>query len=88
MNFIMQQLVNQKINSMTEPEFLQLARQHGYSLSPAQAKKVLSIIHSEKVDVGNRQQVDAIIHRLQTETDAHVAGIVQELLGQFEHLLK
>ncbi|WP_017728359.1 DUF2624 family protein [Halalkalibacterium ligniniphilum] len=87
MNPFMQQLVNQKINALTVMDLLQLAKQYQISLSQEQANKVLIVIHSEKIDVGNKEQVNRLIQRLQVEIDPHVSNVIAQLLKQFGHYL-
>lgn len=87
MNAIMQQLVNHKVNSLTTGELLQLAKQHQIALTNEQAKKVISILRSEEINVANQEQVNRILHRLQTEIDAHVSSVIKQLLQQFSQYL-
>ncbi|WP_078391368.1 DUF2624 family protein [Shouchella patagoniensis] len=87
MNFIMQQLINKKINSIDEEEFLQLAKKQGYSITSEQATAILRIVHAQKIDIGNKAQVEHIIQRLRHETDPYISQIVEELFQQFHHLL-
>ncbi|GIN08185.1 hypothetical protein J1TS1_23300 [Shouchella clausii] len=87
MNIIMQQLINQKINSITESEFIQLAHKHGYQVTPAQTKAIFKIIKAQRIDIRNRAQIDQILERLRTETDPYIAGVVDELFEQFQHYL-
>ena len=83
MNAFMQQLVNHKINSLTKDELLQLARQHQITLNPDQAQKVITILRSEDINIANQEQVNRILHRLQTNIDPHVSSVVNQLLKQY-----
>lgn len=87
MNAFMQQLINQKINSITAPELIKQAQKNQITLTQSQAQKVVSILKTEKIDVGNADQVERILEKLQKETDSHVAGTIQQLLQQYSHLL-
>lgn len=87
MNPFVQQVVNQKINSITISELLQLAKQHRISLSTKQAEKIVSIVKEQEVDVANTQQVEQLLHRLQTEVDPHVTSVIQQLMQQFSQYL-
>ncbi|WP_332690976.1 DUF2624 family protein [Halalkalibacter lacteus] len=87
MNAIMQQLINNKINSLTTTELLDLASQHNINISSNQAEKVISILHSEKIDVANKAQIERMIQRLQNEVDPYVSSVVQQLLHQFSQYL-
>ncbi|GAE24732.1 hypothetical protein JCM9140_684 [Halalkalibacter wakoensis JCM 9140] len=87
MNAIMQQLVNNKINSLTPQELLGLASQYNIDLNQQQAEKVIAIIRSEQIDVANQAQVERMIHRLQTEVDPYVSSVIQQLLQQFSQYL-
>ncbi|MDT8861761.1 DUF2624 domain-containing protein [Alkalihalobacillus sp. MEB130] len=87
MNAIMQQLVNNKINSLTPGELLNLANQYNIQLTQQQAEKVISIIRSEQIDVANQAQVQRMIQRLQTEVDPYVSSVIQQLLQQFSQYL-
>ena len=87
MNMFMQQLVNNKVNSLTAKELLDLAAQYNIQLSSEQANQVIAILRSEQIDVANQTQVERIIHRLQTEADEYVSSVIQQLLQQFSHYL-
>lgn len=87
MNPFVQQVVNQKINSITISELLQLTKQHRISLSTKQAEKIVSIVKEQEVDVANTQQVEQLLHRLQTEVDPHVTSVIQQLMQQFSQYL-
>ncbi|MCK0471543.1 DUF2624 family protein [Halalkalibacter sp. APA_J-10(15)] len=83
MNSIMQQLVNQKVNSITSPELIQLAKQYNVALSKSQADKVITILRSEHINVADQAQLERMLHRLQTEVDPYVTSVIQQLLKQF-----
>ncbi|KHF41862.1 DUF2624 family protein [Halalkalibacter okhensis] len=87
MNAIMQQLVNNKVNSLTANELLNLASQYNINLSKQQAEKVIAILRSEQIDVANQAQVQRMIQRLQTEVDPYVSSVIQQLLQQFSQYL-
>ncbi|WP_088102493.1 DUF2624 family protein [Halalkalibacter urbisdiaboli] len=87
MNAIMQQLINQKVNSLTPQDLLDLASQHQIQLNQQQAEKVVSIIKSEKIDVANQDQIHHVLNRLQNEIDEHVSNVINQLLQQFSHYL-
>ncbi len=48
MNPFLLQIVNQKINSLTAKDLLQLATQHQIQLSIEQSKKIITILRTEK----------------------------------------
>ncbi|MFC0558068.1 DUF2624 family protein [Halalkalibacter alkalisediminis] len=87
MNAFMQQIVNNKVNSLTTKELLDLATQYNIQLSTQQAQQVIAILRTEQIDVGNQAQVERIIHRLQTEVDEYVSSVIQQLLQQFSQYL-
>ncbi|MFS0786303.1 DUF2624 family protein [Shouchella sp. 1P09AA] len=87
MNFIMQQLVNQKINSISKEEFMQLAEKQGYPLSSEQADSVLRILRQHTINVGNKKQVESIIYQLTKETDSYVSSTVSQLFQKYSHML-
>lgn len=87
MNAIMQQLINHKINSLTTSELLSLASENQIPVTTEQAQKVIAILKSETIDVGNQNQIHRILGRLQTEVDDHVSSVIQQLLQQFSHYL-
>lgn len=82
------QIANQKINSLTKEELLSLAYQYNIYLNDSQAQKVIAILRSETIDIANKEQVDRILYRLQTEIDSYVASVIQQLLKQYAPLLK
>lgn len=88
MNPLIQQIANQKINSITKEELLSLASQHGIYISHEQADKVISILRSETINIADHNQVERMLYRLQTEVDPYVANVIKQLLNQFAPLLK
>ncbi|WP_100406779.1 DUF2624 family protein [Bacillus solitudinis] len=87
MNSIMQQLINQKVNSISPQDLLSLASQHKVSITMDQANDVVAILRSEKIDIANQEQVHRLLNRLQTEIDPYVSKVVTQLLDQFSHYL-
>ncbi|WP_209125399.1 DUF2624 family protein [Alkalihalobacillus sp. BA299] len=87
MNPFIQQMINLKINSLTKKELMALAHQHQMPINDEQASKVIKVIQSEPIDIANRQQLDRMIHRLQTEVDPYVSRLISQLLNQYGHLL-
>ncbi|MBP3951273.1 DUF2624 family protein [Bacillus suaedae] len=87
MNAIMQQLVNQKVNSLSSQDLLQLAAQYNISLSTKQADQVIAILRSEQINVADQAQIQRILQRLQTEVDSHVSSVIRQLLQQFSQYL-
>ncbi|WP_078428835.1 DUF2624 domain-containing protein [Alkalihalobacterium alkalinitrilicum] len=87
MNPFIQQMINHKINSLTKKELITLSHQHQMPINGGQASKVIQIIQSEPIDIGNRSQVERMIQRLQNEVDPHVSKLVNQLLNQYGHLL-
>lgn len=88
MNAFILQMVNQKVNNLTKDELLSLSRQHQMPINEAQAEKVISILRSEKIDVGNAAQCERLVERLQTEVDSHVSGLIKQLLDQYAPMLR
>ncbi|WP_100372414.1 DUF2624 domain-containing protein [Bacillus sp. FJAT-45037] len=87
MNSIMQQLVNQKVNTLTAGELIQLSAQYQIPLNQTQAEGVIKVLQEAPIDVGNEAQVNYVIQRLQSDVDPHVSSIIQQLLQQFGHFL-
>ena len=88
MNAFILQMVNQKVNNFTKDELLSLSRQHQMPINETQAAKVISILRSEKIDVGNVAQCERLVERLQTEVDSHVSGLIKQLLDQYAPMLR
>ncbi|WP_236035088.1 DUF2624 domain-containing protein [Alkalihalobacterium elongatum] len=87
MNPFFQQMINHKINSLTPKELIALSHQHQMPINEEQANKVIQVIQSEPIDVGNRSQIERMIKRLQTEVDPYVSKLISQLLNQYGHLL-
>ncbi|MDE5413923.1 DUF2624 domain-containing protein [Alkalihalobacterium chitinilyticum] len=87
LNPFFQQMINHKINSLTTKELVALSHQHQMPITAEQASKVIQVIQSEPIDVGNRTQVERMIKRLQTEVDPNVSKVISQLLNQYGHLL-
>lgn len=88
MNPLIQQIANQKLNSLTKEELLSLSMQYGVPITYDQAEKVILILRSETIDIANKQQVERLLYRLQTEIDPYVSNTVKHLLNQYAPLLK
>ncbi len=87
MNEWMLQMINQKINSLSARELLELASQHQIPLTMQQAQKVIAVLRSETINIADKRQVERMIYRLKTEVDPHVSRVIEQLLQQYGHLL-
>lgn len=88
MNPLIQQIANQKLNSLTKEELLSLSVQHRIPINSEQAEKVVMILRSESIDIANKEQIERLLFRLQTEIDPYVSNVVKLLLNQYAPLLK
>lgn len=88
MNPLIQQMVNQKINSLTKEDLLSLSVQYQMPINEKQAEKVINILRSEKINIADEQQCKRILYRLQTEVDPYVSSLITQLLVQYTPILK
>ncbi|WNF37739.1 DUF2624 family protein [Bacillaceae bacterium IKA-2] len=87
MNPFILQMVNQKLNTIRKDELLKLAKQHQFKITETQAKKIISILRSEPIDVTNHAQREKILAKLKQQVDSKTAVQVNQLLKQYEQLL-
>ncbi|MGO4887202.1 DUF2624 family protein [Anaerobacillus sp. MEB173] len=87
MNPFIYQLVNNKINQLTVEELLQLSSQYNYSLTNNDAKKIISILHSEVINVTDEEQRKRILKRIEKEVSPKIAREIQSLIQHYTSYL-
>jgi hypothetical protein len=83
MNPLMQQMINHKINHMRPNELYQLSQQYHLNLTMPQAEQITSILHRQRIDIGNEAQRKQILQQLATEVDPAIAKKIDILFQQF-----
>ena len=81
------QMVNQKLNTITKQELIQLAKQYQFVITDAQAAKIIAILRKEPIDVSNLAQRDRILQQVKQQVDAATQQKVNEMLKQYDQFL-
>lgn len=87
MNPFILQMVNHKLNTIKKDELLQLAKQQKFNINEIQAKKIITILRSEIIDVTNQAQRERILAKLKQQVDSKTANQVNEMIKQYEQYL-
>ncbi len=83
MNPFYRRMANNKLNQITPEELYQLAIKYHYPLTKKQAIKVIRILRSEKIDVGDLQQRKRILDRIGKEVSPLIKKTIEDLLKQY-----
>lgn len=87
MNALVLQMVNHKLNTIKKDELIQLAKQYNFKITETQAKKIISILRSETIDVTNMAQRERILAKIKQHVDAKTEKQMNEMLKQYDHYL-
>ncbi|MGC4376010.1 DUF2624 family protein [Fictibacillus sp. Mic-4] len=83
MNPITLHFLNQKINSLTPQELMNLAAQYNVHITQAEAQKVVAILRRQKIDVKNVTQRKMIVETIAREVSREKANMVQYLIDNY-----
>ncbi len=84
MNPIYRRIINNKINHITYEELKDLARQYRVPVTKTEIKKVLNIIRKEKIDVGNKTQIERLLKKIEREVSPKVKNLLTQLINMAE----
>lgn len=87
MNPFILQMVNQKLNTITKEELIQYAKQYQFTITDTQAKKIISILRSETIDVSNQSQRERILAKVKQQIDSNTERQVNQMLKQYDQFL-
>jgi predicted nucleotidyltransferase len=87
MNPFVQQIVNTKIKELTPEQLMKYSVSYNVPLSIEQAKKVVAILKTKKINIYDEAQRTRLLNKIKTQLDQKSAKKVDELLQQFIHLL-
>ena len=87
MNPLVLQMVNHKLNTIKKDELIQLAKQYNFKITETQAKKIISILRSETIDVANMAQRERILAKIKQQVDAKTEKQMNAMLKQYDHYL-
>lgn len=88
MNAFIQQIVNQKVNTITAQELINYAKNYNISLKKQEADSVIRILRSEHpINVKDSTQHKKIIRRVYKEISPTLAKKADQLLSQFSNQL-
>ncbi|MGD6815441.1 DUF2624 domain-containing protein [Metabacillus sp. 84] len=80
---LFQKIINQKVNSITANELLQLAKQNQLSIDPAQAAQIVKVIKGKNVDIFNDHDRRKLLASIAAITSPATAQQVDLLFKQF-----
>ncbi|MCZ0755582.1 DUF2624 domain-containing protein [Anoxybacillus sp. J5B_2022] len=78
-----QQLINQKIKTITPEELVSYSRDYGIPLTIEEAKKIIQIARTNKIDVFNPQERAKWVRELAKITSPQTAKQANELFLKF-----
>ncbi|QOY36164.1 DUF2624 family protein [Anaerobacillus isosaccharinicus] len=87
MNPLVLQMVNHKLNTIKKDELIQLAKQYNFKVTETQAKKIITILRSETIDVTNMTQRERILAKIKQQVDANTEKQMNAMLKQYDHYL-
>lgn len=88
MNPFIQQIVNQKVNTITSQELKKYAAHYNINLNDEDANKILSILREEKkIDIYNSSQHQKVIKKISQRIGPTLAKKTNDLLQQFSNML-
>ncbi|AZB43648.1 DUF2624 domain-containing protein [Bacillus sp. FJAT-42376] len=80
---LFQKIINQKVNSITADELLQLAKQNQLSISPAQAAQIVKVIKGKNVNIFDENERRKLLATISAITSPATAQQVDQLFKQF-----
>lgn len=78
-----QQIVNHKINHITPQELVELAASQRIRISLSEARRVITILRTEKINITDEKQIKRILAKIQREVHPHVMKQVEQLLSTY-----
>ncbi|MCD8500657.1 MAG: DUF2624 domain-containing protein [Bacillaceae bacterium] len=87
MNPLILQIVNNKLNTLSETELSNAAKQYGFSITSQQAKKIITILRSETINIADENQRTRILTNIRNEVDQETERKFFALLKQYEQYL-
>ncbi|WP_102345575.1 DUF2624 family protein [Bacillus sp. Marseille-P3661] len=86
MNPFIQQIVNQKLNSITAEELVKHGKSYNIHLTIPEAEKIVKILKAEKhISITNDDQHRKIIKKIGKEVNPTLARKANSLLMQFKN---
>lgn len=87
MNPLILQIVNNKLNTISEAELMNAAKQYGFAITGQQAKKIVHILRTETINIADEKQRNRILTKIRHEVDQETEQKFFKLLKQYEHYL-
>lgn len=87
MNPFILQMVNHKLNTITKDELIQLAKQYQFKITENQARKIITILRSEVINVTNLKQRERILGKIKQQVDTQTERKMNEMLKQYDQYL-
>ncbi|WP_017755807.1 DUF2624 family protein [Calidifontibacillus oryziterrae] len=88
MNPFIQQMINQKINTITVNELIKHGRTYNIILTPNDASKIIKILKTEPyIDIQDDEQHKRLIKKIGKDVSLDVAKKANELLNQFKKMM-
>ncbi|MTT33166.1 DUF2624 family protein [Terrilactibacillus sp. BCM23-1] len=83
MNAFIQQMINQKINSVTSEELLRYGAQYGFQINPQQAKEIVSHFNGKHINIFDDSERNRVINALSKTIDPNLVAEVNKLFLNF-----
>jgi Mn-dependent DtxR family transcriptional regulator len=79
---IFKQIVNNKINRMSEKELMQYSKKYDVSLTNTQAATLVNIMKEKKIDIFNVEERKELIKKIARVTDQQTARKINQLIQE------
>ncbi|OEG00058.1 hypothetical protein BHF71_06550 [Vulcanibacillus modesticaldus] len=83
LNPITRKFVNQRINTITPAELINLANQYHIPLSIEEAVNIIRILRKEKINIANKHQIMRLIKKIEKVVPPKTFKKIINLLKQF-----
>ncbi len=80
---LLQNVVNQKVNSITTAELLKYAKEYGMPLTPKQAEAIVLKVRGKKINIFDDQQRAQLVKSLSKIVGPKTAKDLNQLFLQF-----
>ncbi|WP_307342928.1 DUF2624 domain-containing protein [Metabacillus malikii] len=80
---LFQKIVNQKLNNISVDELLQYANQFNVTITREQAKKVVTLLNGQNINIFNPNERKHLLSQIAQVTTPNVAKQVNEIFNKF-----
>lgn len=83
MNPFIQQMINHKINHLTNSQLMSLASDYNVSLTQDQATKILRILKAQQIDIFNNYQRKQLLQQIERVVGRNKAQQINQIFLSF-----